>query len=115
MGAALRTLTHRPDLLRHVRNFGIALIKGEGALEPVHRQMILTHVAAIVGSPYCSTGHARGVAGYGRVDAAEAIKSGDVERAPLSDAERRLLAFAERVTLGETSADDDTALLDAGW
>ncbi len=103
-----------------------AIVFQRSSLARAERERIGVVVSATNGSAYCVAHHGQALRNLGEDPAiAEALERGEVDSAPVTDAERALLTWAARATrqpAGATEADlarlraagyDDRALLDA--
>ena len=103
-----------------------AIVFQRSSLARVERERIGVVVSAANGCPYCVAHHGQALRNLGEDPAiADALERGEVDSAPVTDAERALLTWAARATrhpAGATEADlaglraagyDDRALLDA--
>ena len=103
-----------------------AIVFQRSTLSRVERERIGVVVSAVNGCPYCVAHHGQALRNLREDPAvADALEQGDVDAAPVTDAERALLTWAAQATrqpAGATEADlaglravgyDDRALLDA--
>ena len=106
-----------PEALHHAfATFG-ALMAPELPLDRRQHEMIATVVSATNHTYYCTTSHTeflnRVIGDDGVADAV----SRDFRTAPISDADRAMLEYAEQITLDATGVTDEhhAALRDAGF
>jgi uncharacterized peroxidase-related enzyme len=115
----LRMLSLRPDFLVPIREAWMRLHFSEGALTRVQHEMIATYVAALNRCSYCTTGHAALLKEQGAqyTETAQALRDGELERAPVSPAERLLLEFVGTLTRHAYRITDEQVqrLREVGW
>jgi uncharacterized peroxidase-related enzyme len=91
----------------------------QGVLTPVQYELIATYVAARNGCDFCRTRHALFLRSHGKQygDTARALRDGNLDLAPVSQAERLLLEFAEAVSVhpGQIIDAQIQELREAGW
>ena len=114
----LKCFSTRPDVLKHMLAFSYELHFRDGALTWATKELLATYVSALNRCEYCASSHACFLEYKDpRGDVVAALRRGDLDRAPVTDAERALLAFSGRLTLTShdvTDADVDR-LRQAGW
>ncbi|MGE0608905.1 MAG: carboxymuconolactone decarboxylase family protein [Pirellulales bacterium] len=114
----LKCFSHRPDFLMRVMQFSWELHFCDGHLTERVKEMIATLVSGQNRCSYCMHSHAWFLHEQGVHDqAVSAIGRGDIDGAPITEAERALLRFAQLVTNASyrTTAEDTQKLRDAGW
>jgi uncharacterized peroxidase-related enzyme len=114
----IKCFSHRPDFCQQVMDFSWGLHFCDGHLTERVKEMIATLVSGQNQCPYCMHSHAYFLQHHGTSgEAVSAIGRGQVETAPVTDAERELLRFAHQMTHASHSirADDVQKLRDAGW
>jgi uncharacterized peroxidase-related enzyme len=91
----------------------------DGALTRAQHEMIASYVAALNRCQYCLSGHARFLELQGEQfgPVAEALRDGDLARAPMSESERLLLEFVGTLTRHAYRITDAQVerLREAGW
>jgi uncharacterized peroxidase-related enzyme len=114
----IKCFSHRPDFAEQVMDFSWGLHFADGHLTERIHEMIATLVSGQNQCPYCTHSHAFFLHAQGAEDAiVSALGRGDIEAAPIADAEKALLRFVKKVTNESyrmTAADADT-LRAAGW
>lgn len=109
--------TH-PPLLRHMMGLAESMLFIDGCLIRRHKEMIATLVSAQNACAYCADSH-----GYhlrmqgGSAEALCAIQANDLHSIALSEEERALLGFVEKVNRSshQINRADIDALIRAGW
>lgn len=114
----LKCFGYRPDFLRQVVEFSDAVHFSDGHLSERHKEVLASHVSRLNQCPYCLDSHAF----FLRVQGASeqcvmAIFEGRLGEAGLTEAERLLLEYAEKITNASyrTTSEDVQRLRDAGW
>ena len=114
----IKCFSHRPDFMQQVMDFSWGVHFSDGHLTERTKEMIATLVSGQNRCPYCMHSHAFLLHRQGaEISAVAAIGRGDIEGAPISDAEKALLRFARLITNApykNTPAEVQT-LRDAGW
>jgi uncharacterized peroxidase-related enzyme len=114
----IKCFSHRPDFMQQVMDFSWGLHFCDGHLPERVKEMIATLVSGQNRCPYCMHSHAFFLHTHGAGDAAVgAIGRGDIEAAPITDAEKALLRFAKLLTHEpyRNTPDEVQKLRDAGW
>lgn len=126
----LKCFSARPDFMRQVWDFARTLHFSDGHLSQAQKEMIATYVSALNQCEYCTNSHAGILQSqvsrlFGETaeqqaqgeEAVAALARGDLDAAPLSDADRELLRLMEKVTLHayRTTDDDVERLRELGW
>jgi uncharacterized peroxidase-related enzyme len=114
----LKCFSQRPDVLKHMLAFSYELHFRDGALTWGVKELLATYVSAVNQCEYCASSHACFLEYKDtRTAVVAALRRGDLDSAPVTDAERVLLAFAGRLTkASHTVTDADVAgLREAGW
>lgn len=107
----------KPEATQHLRSFTHEVMRGPSALTPKLRELIAAFVSTRNQCKFCSGSHiavaAKLYEDEGLVDAVVR----DFRSAPIEEAEKRLLAYLEKLTLAPatTSAGDVDGLREAGW
>jgi uncharacterized peroxidase-related enzyme len=95
----IKCFSHRPEFMQQVMDFSWKLHFCDGHLSERLKEMIATLVSGQNRCPYCMHSHAFFLSAQGAGhDAVAAIGRGEVDTAPVSDAERALLQFAKKLT-----------------
>jgi uncharacterized peroxidase-related enzyme len=114
----IKCFSHRPDFMKQVMDFSWQVHFCDGHLPERVKEMIATLVSGQNRCPYCMHSHAYFLHTHGAEDAAVAsIGRGDLEHAPITDADKALLRFAMLLThepYRNTPAEVQK-LRDAGW
>lgn len=114
----IKCFSHRPDFMKQVMDFSWQVHFCDGHLPERVKEMIATLVSGQNRCPYCMHSHAFFLHTHGAEDAAvNAIGRGDVDNAPVTEAEKALLRFAKKLThesYRNTPAEVQK-LRDAGW
>lgn len=114
----IKCFSHRPDFMKHVMDFSWQVHFCDGHLPERVKEMIATLVSGQNRCPYCMHSHAFFLHRQGAEEAAvAAIGRGEIDEAPITDAEKALLRFARLLTnepYRNTPAQVQT-LRDAGW
>lgn len=126
----LKCFSARPDFMRQVWEFARTLHFSDGHLTQAQKEMIATYVSALNHCEYCTNSHAgilttqiTRLFGEGPEHQAQgeqavaALARGDLDAAPLSDADRELLRLMEKVTRHayRTTDADIERLRGLGW
>ena len=126
----LKCFSARPDFMRQVLAFARTLHFSDGHLTQAQKEMIATYVSALNQCQYCTNSHAgilraqiANLFGEEPEDraqgeqAVDALARGDLDDAPLSDADRGLLRLMEKVTRHayRTTDEDIERLRELGW
>jgi uncharacterized peroxidase-related enzyme len=114
----LKCFATHPPLLRHMMDIAESLLFADGHLERRHKEMIATLVSSQNSCPYCADSH-----GYflrvhgGSAEALRAIQMNDLHSCALTEAEQRLLGFAEKVNQYSHTIDraDVEKMSQQGW
>jgi uncharacterized peroxidase-related enzyme len=114
----VKCFSHRPDFMKQMMDFSWGVHFCDGHLTERTKEMIATLVSGQNRCPYCMNSHAYFLHTHGGSDAAvAAIGRGEIETAPITDAEKTLLRFVKLLThesYRNTPAQVQT-LRDAGW
>ncbi len=120
-GAQVPQIMHlfafKPEATQHLRSFTQAVMRGPSPLSPKFRELIAAFVSTRNQCKFCSGSHIAVAAKlYGADDFIRAVVS-DFRSAPIEEAEKRLLAYLEKLTLAPATAaaDDVDRLREAGW
>jgi uncharacterized peroxidase-related enzyme len=114
----IKCFSHRPEFMQQVMDFSWKLHFCDGHLTERVKEMIATLVSGQNRCPYCMHSHAFFLSAQGgATDAVAAIGRGDIDDAPISEAEKTLLRFAKRLTHESyrNTPEHVQALRDAGW
>jgi uncharacterized peroxidase-related enzyme len=114
----LKCFATHPPLLRHMIALSESLIFADGQLTRRHKEMIATLVSSQNQCAYCADSH-----GYflrmhgGSAEALCAIQTNDLASPSLTDEERKLLSFVQKVNGNSHQIDkaDVHSLREAGW
>ena len=114
----LKSFATHPPLLRHMMALSESLIFSDGHLKRHHKEMIATFVSSQNACPYCADSH-----GYflrvhgGSAEALCAIQKGEIDSSALTEPEKALLNFAQKVNQSshEISRADIETLTRPGW
>ena len=119
VGRILRTMAPRPDFLASFLDMVTSLTRFRDGLGPAGREMIFVHVALLNRSQSCLANHLREMRARGdrAAQIAEALGNCDLERAPITPAERLLLEFIGTLTRHAYRITDKQVhgLRDVGW
>lgn len=114
----IKCFSHRPDFMKQVMDFSWTLHFRDGHLTEKTKEMIATLVSGQNRCQYCMNSHAFFLSTHGAEGAAvEAIGRGEIDRAPITEKEKKLLHFAKKVTHESykmTQIDSDQ-LREVGW
>jgi uncharacterized peroxidase-related enzyme len=95
----IKCFSHRPEFMQQVMDFSWKLHFCDGHLTERTKEMIATLVSGQNRCPYCMHSHAFFLSAQGAGnDIVGAIGRGDIDGAPISDAEKALLHFAKKLT-----------------
>jgi uncharacterized peroxidase-related enzyme len=115
----IRTMSLRPDFLSPIMEAIRSLMRNPGALTSLQREMIASYVSALTRCQYCVVTHTGALrSAGGEYDAvADALLRADLDRAPVTRAERLLLEFVGTLTWHAYRITDEQVqgLRDAGW
>jgi uncharacterized peroxidase-related enzyme len=114
----IKCFSHRPEFMQQVMNFSWDLHFCDGHLSERVKEMIATLVSGQNRCPYCMHSHAFFLSAQGATsDAVAAIGRGEIDTAPISDAEKALLRFAKQLTHESfrNTRENVQRLRDAGW
>ncbi|MBI1355635.1 MAG: peroxidase-related enzyme [Acidobacteria bacterium] len=121
MGAEVPQIMHlfafKPAATQHLRSLTQEVMRGPSPLTPKFRELIAAFVSTRNQCKFCSGSHIAVAAKlYEDDDLVDAVVK-DFRSAPITDAEKLLLAYLEKLTLAPstTQAEDVDALRDAGW
>ena len=121
VGAPIPQIMHlfafKPDVTQHLRDFTHAVMRGPSPLTPAFRELIAAFVSTRNRCKFCSGSHIAVAAKlYEDESLVDAVVK-DHQTAPISDAEKLLLSYLEKLTLSpaSTAAEDVEALRAAGW
>lgn len=114
----LKCFATHPPLLRHMMGLAEDLLFQDGHLSRRHKEMIATLVSEQNTCPYCADSH-----GYhlrmngGSRETLAAIQENDLRSSSLTEAERALLGFVEKVNRSshEIARADTEILRRVGW
>lgn len=118
MPGILKCFSHRPDVLQQVIQLSNTLHFSDGHLTWRMKEMIATLVSAWNQCPYCRDSHAYFLQLQGTPEEiTAALRNRDIDSAPVTEPERVLLRFVERVTDGghQVTAESTQQLRDVGW
>ncbi len=114
----LRTMSLRPDFLRTM-TAATGLHFTDGALTRAQHEMIASYVAGLNRCHYCVSSHTWHLQLQGEQysETAQALRDGDLDRAPVTPAERLLLEFVGTLTRHAYRITDEQVqgLRDIGW
>ncbi len=120
-GAAIPQIMHlfafKHEATQHLRKFTQAVMRGPSPLTPALRELIAAFVSTLNRCNFCSKSHTAVAAMlFGDASLVDAVVH-DYRTAPISEAERKLFAYIERLTLAPASAaaEDVADLRAAGW
>jgi uncharacterized peroxidase-related enzyme len=105
------------EATQHLRRFTHAVMRGPSPLTPAFRELIAAFVSSRNQCLFCSGSHVAVAAKlYKDRPLVESVVA-DYRHAPITDAEKALLAYVEKLTLAPvtTGAEDVQRLRDAGW
>jgi uncharacterized peroxidase-related enzyme len=114
----IKCFSHRPDFMQQVMDFSWQVHFCDGHLPERVKEMLATLVSGQNRCPYCIHSHAYFLHKLGAEEAAvEAIGRGDIENAPITEAEKALLRFAKMLTHEpyRNTPEQVQTLRDAGW
>lgn len=114
----IKAFSHRPDFMKQVMEFSWQLHFCDGHLTERVKEMIATLVSGQNRCPYCMHSHAYFLHTHGAEDdIVAALGQGQIDSAPITDAEKQLLRFARKVTheSSRITPSDVQVLRDAGW
>lgn len=114
----IKCFSHRPDFMQQVMDFSWQLHFCDGHLTERVKEMIATLVSGQNQCPYCMHSHAYFLHVQGAADEVLVrLGRGEIDQAPICDAEKSLLRFARRVTHEsyKTTPQDVQVLREAGW
>jgi uncharacterized peroxidase-related enzyme len=114
----LKCFSHRADTLREVIRLSYDLQFRDGHLTWKTKELLATYVSALNQCPYCTTSHAFFLEKKDdRPGLADAVSGLNLEGVAISDAERELLKFAEKLTTRswQTTEADMASLREQGW
>lgn len=107
----------KDNATKHLRNFTHAVMRGPSPLTPAFRELIAAFVSTRNQCLFCSGSHIAVAAKlYDDASLIDAVVR-DYRSAPITDEEKLLLAYLEKLTLAPstTSAADVERLHEAGW
>lgn len=107
----------KDSVTKHLRNFTHAVMRGPSPLTPAFRELIAAFVSTRNQCLFCSGSHVAVAAKlYENSSLVNAVVK-DYRSAPISEQERALFAYLEKLTLtpSATTAADVEQLHDAGW
>lgn len=114
----IKCFSHRPDFMQQVMDFSWKLHFCDGHLPERVKEMIATLVSGQNRCPYCMHSHAFFLDQQGAgSEAVAAIGRGEIDSAPITDAEKTLLHFARKLTHESyrNTPEEVQKLRDAGW
>jgi len=114
----IKCFSHRPDFMKQVMAFSWDLHFCDGHLPERVKELIATLVSGQNRCPYCMHSHAYFLHTHGADDdVVAAVGRGEIEQAPLDEAEKALLRFALLLTREpyRTTPEEVQKLRDAGW
>ena len=114
----IKCFSHRPDFMKQVMDFSWKVHFCDGHLPERVKEMIATLVSGQNRCPYCMHSHAFFLHKQGAEESAvSAIGQGEIENAPITDAEKALLRFARLLTHEpyKNTPEEVQTLRDAGW
>jgi uncharacterized peroxidase-related enzyme len=95
----IKCFSHRPEFMQQVMDWSWKLHFCDGHLSERVKEMIATLVSGQNRCPYCMHSHAFFLSSQGATnDAVAAIGRGEIDAAPISEAEKALLRFAKKLT-----------------
>ena len=120
-GAGVPQIMHlfafKPEATQHLRRFTHEVMRGPSPLEPAFRELIAAFVSTRNRCRFCSGSHVAVAAKmYQDASLVEAVVA-DFRTAPISEAEKRLFAYLEKLTLepASTTRAEVDELRAAGW
>ncbi|QDU38350.1 Carboxymuconolactone decarboxylase family protein [Maioricimonas rarisocia] len=114
----IKCFSHRPDFMKQVMEFSWDLHFCDGHLPERVKELIATLVSGQNRCPYCMHSHAYFLHTHGADDdVVAAVGRGEIETAPLEEAEKVLLRFAMLLTHQpyRNTPEEIQKLRDAGW
>jgi len=114
----LRCFATHPPLLRAMMDLAKNMLFTDGALSRRHKEMISAFVSFRNSCPYCADSHGYFFREQGGSDAALcALRDNRLDTASITDAERSLLQFAEKVNRASDAVhpDDMQQAAQSGW
>jgi uncharacterized peroxidase-related enzyme len=113
----LKCFSLRPDFLEAAIRFSYDLHFADGYLTRRQKELIGTYVSALNECPYCRGSHAYFLECQAGPQTADAVRTRDLDAAPISAAERTLLDFAGLLTREShrVRSEDVERLRRAGW
>jgi uncharacterized peroxidase-related enzyme len=114
----IKCFSHRPDFMKQVMDFSWQVHFCDGHLPERVKEMIATLVSGQNRCPYCMHSHAFFLDRQGADEAAvAAIGRGEIDEAPIADAEKTLLRFSYLLTHEpwRNTPEEVQKLRDAGW
>jgi len=114
----LKCFATHPPLLRHMMALSESLLFADGALDRRQKEMIATYISSCNACEYCADSHGyflRVHGGSGEVLCA--LRQGQLHSEAVSDADRALLAFVNKVNLHSNAVTtaDMQSLRETGW
>jgi uncharacterized peroxidase-related enzyme len=107
----------RPEMTAHLANFTHSAMHDPAPIEPKLRELIAAYTSHLNDCAFCMKSH-RAIASvlYENEALVRAVLT-DLESSPLSEKEKALLRFVEKITLRlpTVTAADSQALRDLGW
>jgi uncharacterized peroxidase-related enzyme len=114
----LKCFATHPPLLEQMMALASTLLFTDGHLSRSAKEMLATYVSRLNACPYCLDSHASFLREQGaNAELLRALFDGKLDSAAMSEKQRRLLAFAEKVTSEShrISGADVQQLQAAGW
>jgi uncharacterized peroxidase-related enzyme len=107
-----------PVSLRYMIDLSSTLLFADGHLTRQQKEMIATYISKLNACPYCLDSHGFFLLVHGAPEeTAVKIIAGEIDGAAISDAERQLLLYVEKVDREsfKTTKEDVQQLRDLGW
>lgn len=114
----IKCFSHRPDFMKHVMDFSWQLHFCDGHLTERVKELIATLVSGQNRCQYCMHSHAYFLHTHGaQEDVVSLVGRGEIEQAPICEAEKVLLRFAKKLTHEsyQNTPEDVEILRQAGW
>ncbi len=113
----MHLFAYKHEMTQHLRQLTQAVMRGPSPLTPAFRELIAAFVSSRNQCRFCAGSHVAVAAKlYEDRPLVEAVVL-DYRSAPIQEAERKLLAYLEKLTLAPatTTAEDVQQLRDIGW
>jgi uncharacterized peroxidase-related enzyme len=114
----LKCFATDPAYARQMVDLSSSLLFSDGKLDRRHKEMIATWTSCLNRCPYCFDSHGSFLKVQGGSEAMlRSLAARDLGTPALTDAERRLLAYVEKVNDASfrTTREDVVSLIEAGW